>query len=55
MIVAVPVATAVTIPDIDPTDAIAVLLLLHVPPVVALISVVLLPLHTLSVPDIGAM
>ncbi len=53
MIVTVPEATPVTTPVDEPTVAIAVLLLLHVPPDVALLSVVVLPWQTLAVPVMG--
>jgi hypothetical protein len=53
VIVTVPEATPVTTPVVEPTVAIAVLLLLHVPPDVALLSVVILPGHTLAVPVMG--
>lgn len=52
MIVALPAATPVAIPVDEPTVATAVLLLLHVPPVVALFSVVVAPTHAESVPVI---
>jgi len=48
--VTVPEATPVTIPDEDPTVAVAVLLLDHEPPVVASARVVVAPEHTLAVP-----
>ena len=44
----------VTIPVDDPTEPIAVLLLLHEPPIVASVKVVVKPKHTLVIPDIGA-
>ncbi len=47
--VAVPAATPVTTPVL-PTVAMPVALLLHVPPVVALLSVVVLPTVTVAVP-----
>lgn len=43
----------VTMP-VELIDAIAVLLLLHVPPLVALVSVVVLPTQVLAVPAIVA-
>ena len=52
--VAVPVDTPVTIPVVAPTVAVAVLLLLHVPPVVGSLSVVVAPMHTTAVPVIAA-
>jgi hypothetical protein len=52
--VAVPVATPVTTPVPEPTVATDVLLLLHVPPEVASLNVLVEPpAHTLAVPDIG--
>jgi hypothetical protein len=58
VIVAVPGAgvedTPITTPVVDPTDAIAALLLLHVPPGVAELSVVVLPWHIVSTPVIFA-
>src|SRR5437763_557410 len=53
LIVSVPIATPPTI-SVDPTVAIAVATLLHVPPGAASASVVLEPEHTVSVPVIGA-
>ena len=50
-IVVVPAATPDTIPDV-PTVALAVLVLLHVPPAAASVSVTLLPIHTADGPDI---
>jgi hypothetical protein len=44
----------VTIPDNEPTLAIAGLLLLQVPPPVASVNVVVSPEHTINTPDIGA-
>lgn len=51
--VAVPAATPVTVPPAD-IVAIAVLLLLQVPPTVVLPSVVLAPTHACSVPVMAA-
>ena len=51
-ILAVPVATPDTLPVL-PTVAIAALLLLQVPPIVASAKEVLAPVHTESVPVIG--
>jgi hypothetical protein len=51
-IATVPSAIPVTIPVV-PTVAIAVLLLLHEPPVVAFVKVVTNPAHTLAVPLIA--
>ena len=53
MIVALPVAIPLTTPEADPTDATDALLLLHVPPVVALASVVAALVQTESVPVIA--
>ena len=50
MILVVPAATAVTRPEAEFTVATAVLLLLHVPPVVALLSVVEALWQTVCVP-----
>jgi len=49
----VPVATPVTTPDVDPIVATLVVVLDHLPPVDASLSVVVDPTHTLSVPVIG--
>jgi hypothetical protein len=51
-IVAVPAATPVTIPVALPTVAFAVLDDDHIPPLVALLRVLVLPTHTLAVPVI---
>lgn len=51
--VAVPAATPVTIPVPDPTVAITVLLLLHAPPVVASLSVVVWLTHAVVAPVIA--
>ena len=45
-----PPLTPVIIPVVLPTVAIAVLLLLHVPPFTVLLHVTLLPVHTLLAP-----
>ena len=45
-----PTATPDTKPVTNVVDATVVLLLLHVPPVVALASVVTVPSHTVAVP-----
>ena len=50
----VPAVTPVTIPLDDPIVATAVLPLLHAPPEVPLVNVVVLPMHTESVPPILA-
>ena len=50
----VPALMPVTTPVPDTTVAIAVLLLLHVPPPVALANVVVEPSHTLAVPVFAA-
>ncbi len=52
--VTVPALTPVTVPDALPTVAFAVLLLLHVPPLVAFAKVVVLPVHVTAVPVITA-
>ena len=52
MIVVVPADTPVITPA-DPAIATEVLLLLHVPPAVALLSEVVNPAHTLVFPDIA--
>ena len=49
--VAVPAELPVTIPAV-PTEATEELLLVHEPPVVVLLSVVVLPVHTVAVPVI---
>jgi hypothetical protein len=48
------VATPFTTPDEEPTEAVAGVLLLHVPPVVILVSVMDEPRHTLPGPEIAA-
>ena len=50
MIIVVPAATPVTIAFSDPTVAAALLLLLHTPPAIASLSVVVKPAHTVAVP-----
>ena len=50
---AVPAATPVTTPVAEFTVAIPVLPLLHVPPLVALLNVVVLPTHTVAVPVVA--
>jgi hypothetical protein len=52
--VAVPVATPVTTPVVETTDAIEPSALLHVPPLVAHVRVVVKPWHTDAVPPIDA-
>ena len=52
--VGVPAAIPVTIPVADPTDPWAGVLLVQTPPVVALDSVLVKPIHTLGVPVIEA-
>ena len=52
--VAVPFATPVTIPVDEPTDATAVLLLLHVPPAETSLNEPRLPWHTDAGPEMGA-
>jgi hypothetical protein len=51
--ITVPAVTPVTTPDVAFIDAMDVLLLLHVPPVVASANVLVDPTHTLVVPVIG--
>src|SRR5580700_2626843 len=48
-----PARTPVTTPEEEPTVDMVVLLLLHEPPRVASVSVVVNPTHTLGVPAIG--
>jgi hypothetical protein len=43
----------VIVPDVDPIGAIVLLLLVHVPPVTASVSVVVSPEHTCVVPAIA--
>ena len=50
MIIEVPIATPETTPEADPTVATPVLLLLHVPPVTASVSVVVEPVQSVTVP-----
>lgn len=50
VITAVPAVRPVTTPVPEPTVATAVLLLLHVPPMLALLSVVVLPIQAVAVP-----
>jgi hypothetical protein len=52
--VAVPATTPVTIPDDEPTVATEGAPLVHAPPVVLLLNVVLAPSHTVAMPDIDA-
>lgn len=52
MITGVPDATPVTTPLDEPTVACAVLLLVHVPPAILLLNVVVWPTHTVGVPVI---
>ena len=54
MILEIPVPTLVTVPDEEPIVATPVLLLTHVPPVVALVKVTETPVpQTPRVPEIG--
>lgn len=46
-----PVPTADTIPEVEPTVAIDVLLLVHVPPETDAVNVVVLPTHKLLEPE----
>ena len=50
----VPAVTPVTMPVPDPIVAMAVLLLLHVPPPEASLSVVVNPTHAFRVPVMGS-
>jgi len=50
----VPGATPLTKPELLPTVAVAVLLLLHTPPVTASLNAVVRPWHTVAVPVIAA-
>ena len=52
--VAVPALIPVMMPEVAPIVAIAVLLLVHVPPAAVLVSVVVEPIHTSAVPAIEA-
>lgn len=52
--VTAPAATPVTTPVAELTVALAVLLLLHVPPAVASVSVVLIPVHNVEAPEMAA-
>ncbi len=54
MIVLVPVVNAVTTPVDAPIVATVVLLLVHVPPVTALVSAAVVPVQTTAGPVIGA-
>ena len=54
VIVVDPPDTPVTTPVVEPIVAIAVLLLLHVPPADVFVSVVVLPTQTLVTPPIAA-
>lgn len=51
---AVPLASAITVPVVDPTDATLVLLLVHVPPANVFVSVVLVPAHNVVLPEMAA-
>ena len=53
VILAVPAETPVTMPELLPIVATEVLLLLHVPPVVALLSVMVNPKHVGTLPVMG--
>jgi hypothetical protein len=54
VIIVVPADTPVTTPDVTSTVAIAALPLLHVPPVVVLLSVDVAPAQIFVIPVIGA-
>ena len=49
-----PAITPVTTPEDEPTEAMGMLALTHVPPVVRLFKVVVSPAHTLVVPVMAA-
>ena len=49
-----PVPVPVTTPDAEPTVATPVALLVHVPPLVVLVSVVVIPTQVLAVPAIAS-
>lgn len=51
--VAVPAATPVTVPDDAPIVATVTSLLVHVPEGTELVSVVLAPVHTVDMPNMG--
>ena len=55
VIVAVPVVTPLTIPEVTPTVATDVLLLLQVTPPVELESAVVPPVHTVLVPEMAGL
>ena len=52
--VSTPPAAPVTMPVVEPTVATPMLVLLHVPPVVASANVVEPPTHIVAVPDMAA-
>ncbi len=52
MIVAVPAETPVTSPEVNPTVAIEVLLLVQLPPGIKLVRVIMEPAQTLPAPEI---
>ena len=49
-----PPLTPVTIPVVEPIDAVVGLLLLHTPPLTLLVTVAVWPTHTLVAPPIDA-
>ena len=53
MIVAVPPATPVNVPEAEPIDATKLLLLVHVPPLAASVSVTVDPIHVAALPNIA--
>ena len=53
VMVALPVSFPKTIPEEEPMAAMVGLLLTHVPPGSASVSVLLVPIHTLKLPSIG--
>jgi hypothetical protein len=52
VIVAVPAETPVTSPEVNPTVAIEVLLLVQLPPGIKLVRVIMEPAQTLPAPEI---
>jgi len=54
VIVTTPSVMPVTVPDVEPMVATAVLLLLHTPPLVISVNVIVKPTHTLLVPPMAA-
>ena len=52
--ITVPDVLPVAMPEVAPIDATPVLLLVQVPPVVALVNDVVAPTHTVALPDTGS-